>query len=81
MLYVGIRKHFFPFSRPPRCVISPAREGHTEYFIAKIRIFLRVIVIRRGPRATGASGAGAAKSIIHPNWPGKSPNYPEQIQA
>lgn len=27
-----------------------------EYFIAEIRIFLRVIVIRRGSRATGASG-------------------------
>lgn len=54
-----------------------------EYFIAKIRIFLRMIVIRRVPRATGASrqaAQGAAKSIIHPNWPGKSPNYPEQIQ-
>lgn len=52
-----------PCAFSPRRIIS--RRG-IEYFIAKIRIFLRVIVIRRGPRATGTSGQrGAGNSKIN----------------
>lgn len=60
--------------RDERAKRAPIHHESNEYFIGKIRIFLRAIVTGRGEEAK-------ENQLFIPNWSGKSRNYPGQIQA